>query len=557
MVRQIFIVLNKNEWNEDIIIALGEQLARTVLNPSRPVAGLAMHFTELYLEEVAKVSEGDIDEDTTSALVKPYVLYLATLQDKRLLDNVTKNIFHHLMQQSELGRAFEEKYNVWKTMGFPSASVNDLELVDEDELDETLDLESSDEENEDEEEAEGSENDDEKALDPRAGRVSVVMPEILFNANDILRLFEEIMYKPITNTKSRYYMKKVMEQLRRFADGDYPLGVQRMNYIPDEIKDEPKVEDKAKELEDFQNELLDTNRAFKKLNKKQKKKLLMNGKIHEILPAEETVDQNGNGWVEEEINSDKEDRSDEEPDEELVIGKKRKSVDKPLTPKQKKMKKREEKKKGNKENVAEMEVDEEIVLEEPEIIEEEVKTPKKLKNSLKEATPKSSLKKKNKVNSGTPFQITDEWDTPLQDGEVEFFLPSRKNKLIEANDNFEKETEIVLTPKPKKQLLLNPFASVSEKKLLRGKKSKGTPKSVPPKAVTALLNSTEKRVKIVLENNQAQDTNEYIKQLISSPHNPYDSNKKPTKSLLKPNLMPSPINPYYRKKIGFNLDLTQ
>lgn len=118
MVRQIFIVLNKNEWNEDVIIALGEQLGRTVLNPSRPVAGLSMHFTELYLEEVAKVSEGDIDEDTTSALVKPYVLYLASLQDKRLLDNVTKNIFHHLMQQSELGRAFEEKYNVWKTVSF-------------------------------------------------------------------------------------------------------------------------------------------------------------------------------------------------------------------------------------------------------------------------------------------------------------------------------------------------------------------------------------------------------------------------------------------------------
>lgn len=116
MVRQIFIVLNKNEWNEEIIIALGEQLGRTVLNPNRPVAGLAMHFTELYLEEVAKVSEGDIDDDTTSALVKPYVLYLATLQDKRLLDNVTKNIFHYLMQQSELGRAFEEKYNVWKTV---------------------------------------------------------------------------------------------------------------------------------------------------------------------------------------------------------------------------------------------------------------------------------------------------------------------------------------------------------------------------------------------------------------------------------------------------------
>lgn len=553
MVRQMFIVLNKNEWNEEIIIALGEQLGRTVLNPNRPVAGLAMHFTELYLEEVAKVSEGDIDEETTSALVKPYVLYLATLQDKRLLDNVTKNIFHHLMQQSELGRAFEEKYNVWKTMGFPSASINDLELVDEDELDETLDLESSDEEDGDEEEEEGETtegSDGEKALDPRAGRVSVVMPEILFNANDILRLFEEIMYKPITNTKSRYYMKKVMEQLKRFANDDYPLGVQRMNYIPDEIKDEPKVEDKAKELEDFQNDLLDKNRAFKKLNKKQKKKLLMNGKIHEILPAEETVDQNGNGWVEEEISSDKDD-VEEEPEEELVIVKKRKSLDKALTPKQKKMKKKEEKKKIEKE----MEVDEE----EAEIIEEEeVKTPKKLKKSLKEATTKSSLKKKSKVNSGTPFNITDEWDTPLQDGEVEFFLPSRKNKLIEANEAIEKETEIILTPNPKNKLLLNPFASISEKKLLCGKKLKGaTPKSVPPKSVAGLLNSTEKRVKIVLENNQAQDTNEYIKQLISSPHNPYDSNKKPTKSLLKPNLMPSPINPYYRKKIGFNLDLTQ
>lgn len=62
--------------------------------------------------------------------------------------------------------------------------------------------------------------------------------------------------------------------------------------------------------------------------------------------------------------------------------------------------------------------------------------------------------------------------------------------------------------------------------------------------------NAEKKVKIMLQLNRSQDTSEYIRQLRSSPKIPYDSAKKPGKGLLKPNLVPSPINPHYKKKIG-------
>lgn len=91
-------------------------------------------------------------------------------------------------------------------------------------------------------------------------------------------------------------------------------------------------------------------------------------------------------------------------------------------------------------------------------------------------------------------------------------------------------------------LVLNPAA-------VRGKQTKSQLMRSQSEPVTP-ISSQKKRVKIMLALNSSQDTSEYIRQLRSSPNVPYDADKKPSKGLLKANLMPSPINPYYKKKIG-------
>lgn len=88
---------------------------------------------------------------------------------------------------------------------------------------------------------------------------------------------------------------------------------------------------------------------------------------------------------------------------------------------------------------------------------------------------------------------------------------SRRQKLKEINEQL------------KKELVTNPFSKPQ------------TPAST-------------KKVKIALELNQSQEFHEHEMQVLNSPAIPVDMNKKPTKPLLKPSPVSSPINPFYRKK---------
>lgn len=138
------------------------------------------------------------------------------------------------------------------------------------------------------------------------------------------------------------------------------------------------------------------------------------------------------------------------------------------------------------------------------------------------------------------FSTNDEWSKPLKEGESEFFVNCQKNKVIDA-----KAAEVT----PQKSFVRNPFAvaTSSAVELLKKVEEKGKAwfNGSPP--------SVGKRVVIALNKNIAQHPHEYIKQLKDSPNVPFDSEKRPTKSVLKPNALPSPINPFYQKKIGLNL----
>lgn len=205
-----------------------------------------------------------------------------------------------------------------------------------------------------------------------------------------------------------------------------------------------------------------------------------------------------------------------------------------------------------------------------EVMEEKSKSPtKKLKQTEEENKENSQndeqeMKKKKQLKVAK--ESSSEWDKPLEDGEVEIFLPSRKQKVHDANLSFhESKSSTKEGKKDKKQNRLSlparPENIASSKKkpsLLLKKKDQSSSFVVNPFATKVKKTSNEdtptKKVKITLQNNMAQDTDEYIESIKNSPQIPYDANKKPKKGLLKPNLLPSPINPFYKKKIGFKLN---
>lgn len=120
------------------------------------------------------------------------------------------------------------------------------------------------------------------------------------------------------------------------------------------------------------------------------------------------------------------------------------------------------------------------------------------------------------------------YDSSSDEEDIENFDATEYyNSLLRAEQNAIEEE--YMTPKDKKlqrineELVQNPFSKPQ------------TPAS-------------SKKVKIALNLNQSQEFHEHEMQILKSPAIPFDTNKKPTKPLLKPSPIASPINPFYRKK---------
>lgn len=117
VLREILRVIQNNNWSDDAIEKFNQTLTKSVLGSEYHVPrGLFMHFTELFFEEVAKVSNGEIDADTITKLLKPFMFYVASQSDYKLIQFVVRSVFNHLLFQSESGREYKEKFDAWKSV---------------------------------------------------------------------------------------------------------------------------------------------------------------------------------------------------------------------------------------------------------------------------------------------------------------------------------------------------------------------------------------------------------------------------------------------------------
>ena len=159
-----------------------------------------MHFCDFFVEELSKVSAGDVSEDRVYLLVEPFMVYMTKLNDGILIAYVKKTIFYQLLFQSELGQAYEEKFDIWKQVNFPTKSIHDLQVnyrvPKTPKRNSTAGGDLSDGEEEESDEAE-------RVMDPRAGSVNVTLNEIKFDALKIAQAMENLRYKAFATSKSR------------------------------------------------------------------------------------------------------------------------------------------------------------------------------------------------------------------------------------------------------------------------------------------------------------------------------------------------------------------
>lgn len=116
--REMIRIIQQNDWNDDAIEKLDGTLKKTVLGNDHVPRGLFMHFTELFFEEVAKVSNGEIEPEHVTKLLQPFMFYVASQGDYKLIQFVVRHVFNHLLFQSECGREYKEKFDVWKSVKF-------------------------------------------------------------------------------------------------------------------------------------------------------------------------------------------------------------------------------------------------------------------------------------------------------------------------------------------------------------------------------------------------------------------------------------------------------
>lgn len=114
--REMLRGLQANEWSDEAVGLLSKRLSETILSKSHVPRGLFMHFTELFFEEVAKVSNGEIEADRITKLLQPFMFYVASQTDYKLIQFVVRHVFNHLLFQSDAGREYKEKFDAWKSV---------------------------------------------------------------------------------------------------------------------------------------------------------------------------------------------------------------------------------------------------------------------------------------------------------------------------------------------------------------------------------------------------------------------------------------------------------
>merc|ERR550519_1706073 len=278
------------EWEEVLLEAFVEVVRKEVVltDPANASLGFQLHFTDVFLEEVAKVGGEGLPAKVVGKLVQPWVELVATSTDLRLIEHTEERIFNHLLRQSDPGIKYQMEED-------------GLEEEDE-EVSEANGAENGSSENghknghtngdgaSDEEEEEENNLEEGDVEDPRAGRVSVVIPQIAVDYKGLAEELFQLGSKEGMRKSNRDMLYRVSKKFKDVAANIFPLGPNLEELEAIEI---PKVSvrksaaELAKRQAQIRKENLDSKKRAKKAKLKEK----------DAPAEEETEEVNGNDEV--------------------------------------------------------------------------------------------------------------------------------------------------------------------------------------------------------------------------------------------------------------------
>lgn len=508
---------------------------------ARNAMSMLLHIVDCYLEEIAKVSSGDIPEASLAELLRPLCAYMCG-GAAPLLCAAARRLLTALVRQSPKGLEYQHATAAWQKMGCPEGGPEALELVTDSEDDD--DEEQNDDENTDTEDESTS-----KPLDPRAGRVDVELATLPVPASQLATLLRELLATASSTTHRR--VRICLQRFEQLARDEYPLRVQ----TDDAEESAPPLKHKksAQSLQQLEKKLLAASDelALRGLSRKHRKRLLAKTRagssiVEEVDAVKQklSTEATSNGWQVETAEpeakkpkqANKENKKRNNDNKVAVAVKKRKvdakangdATDKSIT-------------------VEDIPKDNKIVANKL----DNAKVKKNIENGDKNKA-KSSKKPKDNVpkviengaqNNKVKTKIIPV-DNKTTNGQVD-----KNNKKVQKN--VEKPTQ---NGKNKKQENTNsPKIDNSPKNksstlVVNNKVKQFQKQTKKTENMKSNHYDTPKKVKFALKNNSMQQPVDYYKSVRQSPSIPFDSSKQPSKTNLKPST-PSPINPFFKKKL--------
>ncbi|CAH0712975.1 unnamed protein product, partial [Brenthis ino] len=176
---------------------------------ARNATSMVLHVIDCYLEELSKISKGQIPDESLTVLMYPFS------QQVCLGDGVisisSRRLLTALIKQSDLGLEYESVTRVWQKMGCPPGGPEALEAESDDEEDQPEDMD-------DDEMGNG-----EEVLDPRAGRVDVTLEPLPVPSPLLAEQLRGLMAASASRAFKR--AKLCLERFEELSRNSYPLKV--------------------------------------------------------------------------------------------------------------------------------------------------------------------------------------------------------------------------------------------------------------------------------------------------------------------------------------------
>lgn len=508
---------------------------------ARNAMSMLLHIVDCYLEEIAKVSSGDIPEASLAELLRPLCAYMCGGASP-LLCAAARRLLTALVRQSPKGLEYQHATAAWQKMGCPEGGPEALELVTDSEDDD--DEEQNDDENTDTEDESTS-----KPLDPRAGRVDVELATLPVPASQLATLLRELLATASSTTHRR--VRICLQRFEQLARDEYPLRVQ----TDDAEESAPPLKHKksAQSLQQLEKKLLAASDelALRGLSRKHRKRLLAKTRagssiVEEVDAVKQklSTEATSNGWQVETAEPEA-----KKPKQANKENKKRNNDNKVAVA----VKKRKVDAKANG-DATDKSITVEDIPKDNKIVANKLDNAKVKKNI--ENGDKNKAKSSKKPKDNVPKVI----ENGAQNNKVKTKIIPVDNKTIngQVDKNNKKVQKNVEKPtqngKNKKQENTNsPKIDNSPKNksstlVVNNKVKQFQKQTKKTENMKSNHYDTPKKVKFALKNNSMQQPVDYYKSVRQSPSIPFDSSKQPSKTNLKPST-PSPINPFFKKKL--------